>query len=1841
MSDQPTTTLDQAVAAGGAYEVLRARLAEQGQRLRAQADALNGRRLEQFGASTLEVVGRLRVRSEHNCVARDIVQVGQLLLFGYNVFIGLKKETRIEDVFSLYKLVETVDGYDVTPVALDDSFLGNGGFPEDFRELYAYYKNTRLLQLVVRDGKLLASFQIGERVSDIRVFRWAVSPDGSDVRYIDNRGERDVAQPSPYDFEWQTTTREMVVHGRHPHINILDTVFVETIEGDLTVKIENNTEVGKGIYSEPVIDQTQSIDDATIEYAKVGGLILLRILPYREELVRHLVYNTLTHQVQRLDAIGQACLQLPEDHGIIFPGGFLLQGGQHHRFDVPMEGMGFRRSIRSPNGEDVLYVFHEPEAGRYALFMYNLIERTLRPPILCHGYARLEDGRMVIFSAEGDEPTRVHPMQIWQTPFCFDEYADRQPAANGFLGRIGNAELVRGISELLSLAGEIDDEKVSVQRYTLLVAATRRLPEAHHWIVDAQAGEIQPLLHEIATTGEAVLDEFEKVQTIRAQSDAAMQAARAKQKTLIKQLDPDRFEKVSDYTGALQAISAQRGHLLTIRERRYIDVDAIDAMEAELIAANERIGEATGQYLSDPAALAPLDARLRKLDAQARAATSVLALREPEAGLTALAAELDLLSELMASLKLDDANLRTRVVEAIAELYARLNQTRARAGQHRKQLGASENVAQFGAQFALFAQATASALSAATTPEQCDEQLARLSIQLEELESRFGEQTEFLDDIVQKREELADTFAAHKQTLLDARHRSAQAVHDAAGRILDSLARRAERFDQPEELHAFFAGDPLILKLRELAERLRGLKDTVKADDVEARLKAIRDQSVRVQRDRADLFEDAGSTIKLGRHRFSVNTQPLDLTVLARGEGLALHLVGTDYFAPLNDPALAPLKRFWQAALESESPELSRAEYLAGIVLSAAERGEHGLDRAALAQLVLQPEALGKRVRAIATERYRDGYEKGIHDHDATLILQAIVPLRDAAGVLVHTPAARALALQCWHALREQGVAKRWPAQAQSAALLQARFGQGDALKALRQEIAAGMSECLENVGRLKPRSGGADADSPPRDAGSTPSALEPTYGIETLVPSNVGRLKPRSGGADTDVPSRNVGSTPSALEPTYGIGALEPTCGIGMLEPSEHAINAAAAYLVQELSAPHPQFVFSRAARQLVDALDAQLDGDARTSFRSALTELDDAPAAAHALTCHWLAALVTHAASRPEGDALRSLAGLGDYVPEAAVLLRLGEALPHRIAQAELDVSVPGLLAEHARIHDGSLKLALFDFFARLDAHQRDWVAGFRQFQGLRQAAIARAREALRISEFEARPLTSFVRNKLINDVYLPLIGDNLAKQMGTLGEDKRSDLMGLLMMISPPGYGKTTLMEYVANRLGLIFMKINGPALGHGVHSLDPEQAPDATARQELVKLNLALEMGNNVMLYVDDIQHTHPEFLQKFISLCDATRRIEGVWQGRTKTYDLRGKKFCVVMAGNPYTESGELFRIPDMLANRADIYNLGDVLGGMEERFKLSYIENAVTSNPVLAPLATRAMADLYLLVDKARGREISSNALSWSYSGAEINEITATLERLLQVRELIYRVNQQYIASAAQADSYREEPPFKLQGSYRNMNKLAEKIMPVMNAEELARLIDDHYLGESQLLTTGAEENLLKLAELRGRLDDEAAARWGKIKADFRRNLAIGGADSDVGGRVVAQLHDLVQSVRSLERESAAPPETDSLTGAPWLELVDLLQRIASEQVNARTFGRDTASDAAMWLGGLRNAFDQGFKPLVEVLQKRSEQSDAMNVLLRAIARQLDDRSSTAASVKPTIPRTPRQPSSE
>lgn len=1722
MSDAQLVTqqqelLDKAVAEGGAYEVLNKRLQEQGNQLRHSVELINQHRLAEFKHNDLEVIGRIRIRTENNSVARDIVRVGEWLLFGYNVFLGLKKETKVEDVFSLYKLVVIEDGFDVEPVALADTFLADSNFIRDFTELYAYYKDARLLQLTTKNGKLLASFQIGEKITDIRVFRWSLSADHKQINYIDNRGERDIALPAPYDFEWQKTSRDMRVNGKYPHINILDTVFVETIGGDLTVKIENNTTTGLGIYSEPVNDKTQSVDDASIEFAQLGSLILLKILPYREEAWRYLVYNTITQHVERIDAIGQSCVQLPEDHGIIFPGGYCLQNGEHKKFDLNMQGMRFKRSVKSPNGEDVLYIFYEPSEGRSVLFTYNMIERRLQNPIQGHGYARFDDGRMVIFANEGNEPIRVHPMQVWQTPYMSDEYIARQPSSNTFWGRIGNAELVRGISDLYSIGRDIDAKSVSVNHYNLLRENIRKLLDSYSWLTDPHCGEIVHLIREIAATSEAVLDEYEKVESIRHKSAETLKKATDEQQKLLASLRPDSWETIEEYVTALHAISSHLGQLLTIRDYRYMDLLQVAKLEEQLKKAQLQLSEATGVFLSSPEALAPFSTKLSNLDTAVQAAKTVLQLEEPTLELKKLGEDLDTISQLMSSLKIDDANQRTSIVEAISAIYGRLNQVRAKAEQSRKGLRSSESIAQFGAQFTLFTQSITNALSLATDPERCDDQLSRLLVQLEELESQFSDSEEFLADILAKREELLETFESHKQSLLDDRQRKAQSLQDAALRILESIKRRTERFSSQEELNVFFAGDPLSLKLHELSDKLRELKDSVRADDIDARLKATKDQAIRILRDKSDIYEAGGNVIKLGpRHRFSVNTQELDLTIMPRDNQLYAHLTGTDYFEPLGQTELDELQEYWQYTTDAESSLLYRGEYLAGLILQAAEQNDKGLTIELLESQLKEPELLAKTIRDFAAPRYKEGYERGIHDHDAGLLLAKLIPLHRTVGLLRFPPLARGFASLFWGRWKENIEAETWPERAHAGMNMLRLLGSRQALKILQEEIVQAMDSYLE----LNPL---------PVDAQSRAMAAD---------------------------------------------------------------------YLVAVLAdGVRVEFTFSRYAKLLLETLQKRLEASQMwLNYQQSLANLQGRTLARWELATSWFTALCN--TDYDEKTSSENLADLQAYIPEAVALSLLDSSVTWHFTEMDLRFIVDGLMGEHSRIQNTKMVLGIDDFYQRFAYQCQVFVPAYQKYQMLCQDVIKRKRNELRLEEFKPKPLSSFVRNKLINDVYLGIIGDNLAKQIGTVGENKRTDLMGLLMLISPPGYGKTTLMEYVANRLGLIFMKINGPAVGHGVTSVDPAQAPNATARQELEKLNLALEMGNNVMLYVDDIQHTNPEFLQKFISLCDGTRRIEGVWHGQTKTYDMRGKKFCVVMAGNPYTESGEVFKIPDMLANRADIYNLGDVLGGMEDVFKLSYLENCLTSNPILAPLATRDMADLYRFIDKAEDKPFSSNELSYDYSGAEINEIVATLQHLIRVRDLVYKINLQYIASAAQADKYRVEPPFKLQGSYRNMNKLAEKITAVMNQQELAQLLEDHYQGEAQLLTTGAEENLLKLAEIRGNMTDQQQQRWQQIKDDFLRNKAMGG-DDNVGNRVVAQLVDLADGVRNI----AARPEPEK---APWNHL---LERFAEMITIIKQQSESTPWDKAIGvLAHMAKALDR--KPEVapwdEVIKPLTHISEAL-----------------------------------
>ncbi|MGW1053080.1 DNA repair ATPase [Streptomyces sp. CG4] len=1579
----------------GTYEVLRDRLAVHAADLARRADALNARRSEEFGSAKLDLVATARLRTPHPCVPSDIVAVGDTLLFG---------GTGGADVLALHGRDGERLPEDAVPGLLDDP-----GFVREFSALHRYYREASLLRLRRVDGRLLAVFRTGEKADDVRVLRWSVADDGR-TAFLDARGDRDDVFPPAQDVTWTQTTREdHVLERERPYVAVPGGAGVSTVGGELTVR----TRDGDGLYAEPVQEPLQSLADAAVGHARVGPLVLLRVRPYKEDTDRYLVFDTLTRTVVRLDGIGQACRRLPEEQGIVFPGGYCLAGAGHKTYELDVRGLEFEREVRAPNGEDVLYAFRSRSQGRTLLLSYNTLRKEVANPLPCRGWALFDDGALAVLRADGDEPAHTHPLQWWTSPYVSDTHAAALRTGTGALARVGNADLVRGLADCLSVARLVADGIETSEGYRALAAACVRAADTNHWLADPELGGLGGPLDELRVTAEQVLAEFETVQELTRQAADALDEAAERIAAVVRRLRGEAPREAAAWVRGLTELRHAHGHLLTLRELRYVDTDRLAGVAAAAEGDLAGFGRRAVAFLAREDAFTGQQEEVERLVGEAAAVETVAGAAPVAARLDELADGLRTVTDVVTGLDIADATVRTAVLERIAEVLGGVNRARATLDGRRRALQDSEGRAEFAAETALLAQAVTAALAASGTPQECDDQLTSVLGRLEDLDGRFAEFDDFLAELDGRRTEIYEAFAARKQSLADTRARRAEQLAVSAGRMLETIARRAATLPDTDAVTTYFASDPLVAKVRRTAGELRALDDSVRAEELDGRLKSARQEAARALRDRTDLYADDGRTLLLGGHRFAVNTQPLDLTLVPHGDGLAFAVTGTDYRRPVTDPGFAGTRPYWDRRLPSESPEVYRAEHLAARLLA-----EHG--PAALAAADDLPDL----VRRAAQESYDEGYERGVHDHDATAVLRALLPLYEAAGTLRHEPAARAAAQLFWAHGTTDEARTAWRRRAVSLARARDAFGAVPAIGELERELA----------------------------------------------------------------------------------GAIEAW-------DAQAAGGPAAAYLFEELTCGPEGFVLGVTARTLLEKFrhaDGSYGGDPE-----GLTEL----AARRQVVGAWLGAYA--AATGAE-------AGPGELAE--AVAAELCPGLPRYDGDARLTATAEGLLGAHPRVTDGRLPLRVDEFLARTTRFAAVEVPAFRAYQRHRTTLVAAERARLRLDDHRPRVMPAFVRNRLVDEVYLPLIGDSLARQLGTTGESKRTDTGGLLLLISPPGYGKTTLMEYVADRLGLMLVKVSGPALGHTVTSLDPADAPNATARREIEKINFALAAGNNTLLYLDDIQHTSPELLQKFIPLCDATRRVDGVGDGEPRTYDLRGKRFAVCMAGNPYTESGERFRIPDMLANRADVWNLGDVLTGKEDVFALSFVENALTANPVLAPLAARDHADLDLLVRLAAADPTArADRLRQPMPPAELGRVLEVLRHALAVRETVLRVNAAYIASAAQSEAARTEPPFRLQGSYRDMNKIAQRLRPVMNDAEREAVVDDHYTAEAQTLTTGAEANLLKLAELRGTLDTVRAARWTEVKTAHVRARALGGPEDDPLTRAVAALGLLADRVAAVE----------------------------------------------------------------------------------------------------------------
>lgn len=1609
---------------GGTYEILRTRLANHCVELRQRLARLNAARKDVFGAVDSKLLASERIATNNNCVPRDMVSVGNMFIFGYNVFVGLRAETTPEDVFAVY---QWKDG---TFASRPLDLIRNREFETDFKNLYKYYRRTVFAKFSVIGPHLFMVFHIGKDVTDIKTFKWLIR--GEALEYLGNRSDHEYVFPPQHQFEWRRTTQDMFHQGKNPHISIEDRVFVEAIHGDLTIKIEDNTETGEGVYSEAVENPDQTLSDAEIYYAVVGHVILMKIRPYEETRFRYILYNEKIQQAIRLDAIEQACILLPEDHGLVFPKGYYLMTGQLKQFETQMDDMVFEKRLDSPNGEDYLFVFHNRDSGVYVLLSYNIIAQTVATPIVCNGYSLFADGKLIYFRAD-EEPKKHHAIQIWQTPYYGHDFSVPVQQESQ-LYKIGNKDIVRCMAECTGLMTLLGQEETYLNLYVDVARKAEEIRDAYFWIGSTEMFNLAEPLVGIAQAARTAVDEYEKV--VRTRENTRAEIARVSQvvKEIIDAITHDTLDQIGQFVRHLAQLRAIRGQAISLRDLRYADMGMIDAIEGQVTEHTDTLSRRCVEFLLKPESLDPYRETTQQQEQEIPQLAKVVDAKALEERVAQTAGELELLTDIVSNLKIDDATETITIIDNISLVYSQINRVKAALKNRLNDIGRVEGQAEFAAQLKLIDQSMVNFLDVCDTPEKCEEYLTKSMVQIENLESRFADFDDFVLRLTDKREELYNAFESRKVQLVAERNQRASTLMASAERILKGIENRVRNLTDVDQINGYFASDLMVDRIRETIDQLKMLGDTVKAEDAAGRLKTIHQDAVRQLRDKEALYEEGENVIRLGNHRFAVNRQTLEGTIVRRNERLFFHLTGTGFFEAIEDETLAQTKPVWELELLSETPDLYRAEYLAFKMFQSLQSGPPEAIQAVVTAPIRD---VVPRVQAFMGPRYSEGYVKGIHDQDAAIILQSLIQLNSRIGLLAFGPRARALATLFWHS------------------------------NALEDEEKTLLAARLSGMGHV--------------------SAL---FGPTTARDGYVRDLR------------------------TY----LETFVSEGHLFDAS-LVDEAAQYLYHELESPSG-FAVSEIALGLKQDFERHLESRGFSEkFQASRKALVHDPLACFRLLGDWTRSYLSDAGKDH----------LHEYAEEVATLLFPQASEDRTVIKESVERELTGMIGSHAQIANGTYHLNYCHFMARLARHEQCVVPAFTHYQKRRTELVQCKSEELHLEDFQPRVLTNFVRNRLIDKVYLPLLGQNLAKQIGTEGAEKRTDRQGLLLLISPPGYGKTTLMEYIANRLGLTFMKINGPTVGHRVTSLDPDEAPNAAAREELKKLNLAFEMGDNIMIYIDDIQHTNPEFLQKFISLCDAQRRAEGVYKGHPKTYDLRGKRVCIVMAGNPYTESGERFRIPDMLANRADTYNIGDIVGDNAERFAMSYIENSLTSNPVLETLTRRSQNDAYTVMRIAETGQQEGLDFEGNYTVEEINEYVATMKKLLTVRDVVLKVNGQYIRSASQANEYRTEPPFLLQGSYRNMNRIAAQVLPIMNEAELWTLIYSAYEQDAQTLTTGAESNLLKFNELMGRLTEEQTRRWNEIKKTFGRNLLLGGPTDDKTEKIIHQLNTFTAGLDAIK----------------------------------------------------------------------------------------------------------------
>ena len=127
----------------------------------------------------------------------------------------------------------------------------------------------------------------------------------------------------------------------------------------------------------------------------------------------------------------------------------------------------------------------------------------------------------------------------------------------------------------------------------------------------------------------------------------------------------------------LAATRSMQGAVIDLQNVRYIDNNAVNALKDTLAQYNTSLSQDTVTFLLKDEALAPYEAKVADLKKAAGRVTKVIDAQPVEQTIKEISTGLEMLIDILNSLKIDDTTQTTRIIEKISLIFASLNEVKA------------------------------------------------------------------------------------------------------------------------------------------------------------------------------------------------------------------------------------------------------------------------------------------------------------------------------------------------------------------------------------------------------------------------------------------------------------------------------------------------------------------------------------------------------------------------------------------------------------------------------------------------------------------------------------------------------------------------------------------------------------------------------------------------------------------------------------------------------------------------------------------------------------------------------------------------------------------------------------------------------------------------------------------------------------------------------------------------------------------------------------------------------------------------------------------------------------